>query len=805
MISDIRFAIRLFMRSPAVPIVVIMSLAVGIGANITAFGIAKAILWDRLPVPEPDRLIAVYNYGPGGNGGYSDVAFREYEYLRDHNTVLSEFAAYLRAPLHMRTSEGTEQANAEIVTPNYLSLLSPNMVLGRASLSSDQAEVVLTQQLWERHFGKDRNIVGTTVFLGGSPFTVIGVVDSRFRGVLMDWGEPPELWISITTLRQALPRFFPGGRSFLELWNAHALMVVGRLKPDRTIEQAQAEFEVLDRQMSKEHPERLKAWQNRYDFLARVIPIQQARFFPAYRGSIISYIEIVAFVMAIVLGIVCLNLANLIMVRSIPRQRELAIRAALGAGRFRLMRQLTVEGLLLSVPGGAGGLLLASWSWSLLSAFGTAFRVTLPADLPLDLPIVAIALGLSVLTGVAFSLLPYAVSSRRRALGFRGALISVQVALSIVLVVGAALLVQTVRNARSVDMGTDRSKLGVLAFDLFGGGETYNNERVQRFFDGLLQQVRDVPGIDGASLVWNLPLTGRRAATSATVTSAGAATPQTVQIEDNVISTSYFDILGIPILRGRDFSDGDRLGAPYVAIINETMAKQFWPGEDPIGREIFVQSAKQNLEIVGVVGDTRGRSVRVDVQPTVFRSAGQFMRAEMTLVFHAPASPTAVFPELRRIVQGIDPNIPILNFRTMQQHVDSGLSQERLMAALLMALGTIALGLTLIGLYSLVAFSAGMRTREIGIRMALGARGRDVMRLVLRQGLSMVIVGIAAGTLLASLLTRMLAAMLFGVQPLDAASFFIAALLITCTTSLAAFVPAWRASRLDPNRALRHE
>ncbi len=819
MLADVRFAIRVLFKRPWISLVAIVSLAFGIGANLTAFGIAKTILWQPLAVPEPDRLIAVYNYGSQGTGGYSGLAFPEYDYLRSHNDVLSDFAAYLRVPVFMRTINETERIIAEVVTPNYFSVLAPGTRVGRAFVT-DVPEIVLSEELWRRRFGSDPNVIGTKVHLGGSPFTIVGVINSPFRGVLMDWQEPPDIWMPMSTMRQALPSMFKGPTDILTAWNAHALMVVGRLKAGVDVQQAGVAFEVIDKQMSESNPDRLLAWQNKYDFKPRVLPIQRARFFPAYRDGIVNYIDIVAIVMAIVLGIACLNLANLMIAGAIPRQREFAIRSAIGAGRFRLLRQLIIEGLILSLAGGIAGLLVAWWSWRVLALFGRPFQVALPANLPLDIYVYGFGFGLSVLTGILFSIWPARRASRfdihtsikqlsqiagGSGFALRSVMISIQVALSLVLVIGAALLVRTVINARSVDATTDRSHVGLLEIDLFSSG--YDDERARVFYDDLMTQVRALPGVDHASLVSMVPLGGRRSATDVTLTSAADGKPQTLQLDDNVVSTDYFATLGIPMLRGRDFSTRDTIGTPPVAIINETMARRFWPDEDAIGKQIYAKSARQNLEIIGVVKDTKGRTVRSSVQPTVFRSATQFVGGggDMNLQFHTAANPAALLPELRRIVRRLDPDVPITNFRTLQEHVDRALSQERLTATLLTALGSVALGLTLIGLYGVVAFSTSARTREIGIRMAIGARQPDVLKMILSQGLAMVSAGLLIGIVGAFMLTKMLSAMLFGVEPFDALSFSTAVLLIAASSAIAAYIPSWRASRLDPTKALRHD
>jgi predicted permease len=816
MLTDIRFAARILLKRPWLSLVAVVSLAFGIGANLTAFGITRTILWLPLPVPQAERLIAVYNFGSQGTGGYSGLSIPEYEYFRAHNDVLSGLAAYLRVPVFLRTAAQTERTIAELVTANYFAVVSPAIIAGR-SFTTDAHEVVISQDLWTSRFAGAVDAIGARLYLGGYPYTIVGVVDRQFRGILMDWQEPPDLWIPIATMPQALPGFFRSPNNLLTAWNAHSSMVVGRLKPGVTRQQAAAAFEVLDQRMSEDSPERLRAWKGTYDFKPRILPVQRARFFPAYRDDIVNYIQIVGVVMAIVLGITSLNLANLVIAGALPRQKEFAVRAAIGAGRYRLLRQLMTEGLLLSLLGGAAGLLVASFSWRLLPLFGRPFRVALPPELPVGAPIWAVTLGLSLLTGILFSMWPARhacrfdlnaiIKQHSRSSGvrfrLRWLLIGAQVALSVVLVVGAALLVQTVRNARSVDATVERNRIGVVEIDVFSAG--YNEQRAAAFFDDLLAAIRATPGVDHAGLVSTVPLGGRRGTTEVTWTPDGAAAPATMQVDDNLISTDYFDTIGLSVVRGRDFSAADRPGAPYTAIVNETMARQFWPNEDALGRRIFVGRADQSLEIVGVVKDAKGRNIRTDIQPTVFRSAAQFPATTMNLLFHSAAAPSLLLPELTQAARRLDPDVPIANFRTMQEHVDQGISQERLTAALLTAMGGIALGLTLIGLYGLVTFSTAARSREIGIRMAIGAQRRDVLRLVLRQSLVIVAIGLAAGAVGALFLTRVLSTLLFGVQAFDVISFGVAALLIGGTTALAAFVPSWRATRIDPVLALRQD
>ena len=810
--QDLRFGVRMLLKSPGFTAVAVLSLALGVGVNTSIFSLINAVLLRPLPVEDPGRLVSIYHRSAQGAGSFSSTAYPVYEYYRDHNEVFSGLMAFCRVPINLRIGEETERIPAEIVTGNYFSVLGVKPILGRAFLPEEDRTlgahpvVVLSYGLWQRRFGGDSGLVGRTITLNGYSFTVVGIAPRNFRGVVLDWGDPPEIWAPMMMYREAVPAF--GGIDPLHRWGMDWLLVTGRLKPGVSLAQARAAMATLAAQMAQAHPERRKEW------ATVLLPAHQARFWPTYRDSIVNYLGVLMAVVGLVLLIACFNVANLMLARAAKRQREIAVRLALGAGRSRLVRQLLTESVLLSLLGGAAGLLVAVWTSGVLTSFYRPFRIQMALDTSLDARVLGFAFLVSLLTGILFGLAPVRQASRLdlvpalkseasallpglRRFSLRNGLVVAQVALCLVLLIGAGLFLKTLRNAQAEDVTFDAGNVLLLNVDPATRG--YTESRGQQFYSQLLERVRALPGVRSASLVSIIPLGGLRGGTDITVDK------QTLQVNLNWVSPGYFQTIGIPLLRGRDFTERDHPGAPRVAVVNEQMARRFWPGQDAIGKQFQLTRPRVSVEIVGVVRDGKMRNFREQARPGFYLPLDQHYCPQMTLEVRTAGGPAGMLGAVRREVQALDKDLPLGEFRTLKTHLSSALSQERMTAALLSALGLLALVLAAIGLYGVISFSVAQRTREIGIRVALGAQSSQVLRVVLRQGMFLTLIGLGIGLAAAAVLTRFTASLLYGVSPTDPLTFAGVSFLLAALTLAASYIPARRATQVDPMVALRYE
>ncbi len=804
LLQDLRYGMRTLAKSPAFTLVAVVSLALGIGVNIAIFGVINAALFKPLAAERPRELVSLYHRSEKGGEQFNSTSYPEFEFYREHNTVFSAMLAYLRVPMVAGSGANAEQISGELVSPGYFTLLGIRPAAGRFFAEGDRdAVAVISAAFWRDRFGGDPGAIGTTLQIGTGKFTVIGVAPPPFRGIVMDWGIPPAVWVTADRYKEATP-FFP--LDIVHAWGMESYLVTARLRPGITLEQADGQMAALTARLRE-------AQGRRQGQRAVLFPVQEARFWPSYRGSILTFVGVLMTIVGAILLIACCNLANLLLARATNRRREIAMRLALGAGRVRIARQLVVESLLLAAMGGVTAVVVSGWVTRFLAQFRRGFRIPLAIDTGWDMRVLGFAIGVSLVTGLLFGSAPVlqtwradlsdalkagAAASGHSRSRLQSTLLVVQVALSTVLLAGAGLFVRTLHNARAEDpMGSGEN---ILEAKLEPSVNGYPEARGQRFYEDVLRRVRAIPGVKSAALVSTVPFSGIRGGTDIV-----APDQSNRQVDFNVISPEYFQTTGLALLRGREFTERDRADGAPVAVVNDVLAAQFWPGEEPLGKPFRLANTGRTVTVVGVVRDGKFRGYRDVLRPGFYLPAAQQYRGEMTLEARTIGEAAPLIVTVRREIHDLDAAMPLTETRTMKTRLDDVLSQERLVASFASGLGLLALALSAIGIYGVLSFAVSRRTREIGIRMALGARPFEVSRMVLRESAALAGCGFAIGGAGALMLARMAKALLYGVTPTDPAAFGWAFAVLSVVALASGLAPALRAARLDPASTLRSE
>jgi len=818
--QDLHFGIRMLRKNPSFTVVAVVTLALGIGANTAIFSFVDQLLLRPLPFPEADRLVSPYYRNTRSSNVYDGMSFPDYLYCRGHSTTLAALAAFSDIEVGFRFGDRRVRIPGEIVSNNYFSVLGVAPFLGRWFLPDEDAEpgrnpvVVLGYGLWQQGFGSDAGVVGQRMEINGVSFTVVGVAPRGFVGWRLDRAAKPEFWVPTM--------MYPVAKPDTAEWDLQHnvgdqwLSSVGRLKAGVTMAQAEADFSYLTDQLKQTQWRGVwKATDGPMQSVGVLIPANQARIDPDSRKTVRTFLSMLMAVAGLVLLIACSNVASLMLSRAFKRQSEMGVRLALGAGRGRLFQQLLTEGLLITLMGGGAGLMLAMTAAKFLSGFHRAFKMPLLLEPNLDFRVLAFTLILASLTAVLFGVIPLRQSARldlvsvfkgdsgshsgRSRFGMQQFLITVQVALSVALLIGAVLFVRTLRNAEAADVTQDPGSVLLLNVNL--AERKYDEPRGKQFYSELLARVHTVPGVRSAALVYVVPMGGRRGGNNITARPG----EQPVQVDFNVVSNEYFQTVGLPMVRGRVFNGGDHQGSPNVVIINEQMAGQFWPGEDAIGKQIRLEQPTRMAEIIGVVRDGRFRNYRAPINPCFYVPLSQEYAGTMSLELRAAGDPMQLVAPVRRQIRALDEELVVGDVWTLKSFRDAGLGQERSSAALLSGFGVLAVALAAIGLYGVLAFAVARRTHEIGVRMALGARRSHVLGLVVGQGMAPTLVGLAVGLACAFGLTRLVASALYGIQPTDPITFCGVAAFVAVVALVASYIPARRATKVDPMVALRYE
>jgi predicted permease len=818
LIQDLRYALRMLRKQPGFTLVAVLSLALGIGANTAIFTLVNAVLLKPLPVEDPARLVSVFGTDEKNRGQFqnfmqiSQPNFKDY---RDQNTVFAGLFAHQQIGVALTMKTEPQQIAAEIVSGNYFDVLGVKATVGRTfTPAEDQTPgahpvVVLSHALWQTRLGGDSSLVGNTVKLNNQSFTVIGIAPENFRGTNLL--TPSDLWVPMMMHEQVLTGVF---RDYFNDRRALLMNVTGRLKPGVTIEQAESALKSIAAALEQQYPRENEKRS------VTLVPLPVSAINPNLRDTFVKSGVLLMSVVGVVLLIACANVANLLLVRATARRREIAIRLAMGAGRWRLLRQLMTESVLLALLGGVFGLLLAVWARSLLWSFRPPFLQDTSIDISLNGAVLSFTLLLSVLTGVVFGLVPAWRASRaelvselkdknsqtnheHRWFSVRNALVVMQVALSLIALIGAGLFVRSLRNAQQINPGFKTENMMSLAFNV--GALGYNEAQGLEFYRRVQERAEAIPGVQMAAISSNPPFGG---GFLRSVTPEGETLPpgsRGVLSMTNSIGPKYFETLGIALLNGRWFTEADREGMTRVAIINEAAAKRFWPGQNALGKRFRFFGDEAYREVVGIVPTTVVATLGEEPQPQFFLPMRQNYADFVTLYVRTQADPATVMNTVRREVQTLAPTMPLVNVQTMAEILQLGLWAPRMGAVLLGIFGLLALLLAAVGLYGVLAYTVSQRTQEIGIRMALGAQRSNVLRLVLRQGMVLVVTGIGVGVLAGLLVARLLTSLLYAVNAVDPLTFVGMPLLLLLVALLACWIPAWRATKVDPMIALRCE
>jgi putative ABC transport system permease protein len=797
-LQDLRYGARMLLKRPGFTFVAIITLALGIGANTAIFSVINAVLLRALPYHNPQQLVMLFAADAKGNRDV--ISLPEAQDFAAQLTALDDFAAFQSQSVNLTGQDQPERVRGGFVSASFFDVFHLSPVIGRTFMRGEDQPgadrvAVVNEGFWQRHLNSDPDLTGKKVILNGEPYSVVGVVTSAFQ-------QPMDSEVEVWMTAQRFPGYTPQR-------DARFLFGIGHLKPGVSLESMQAEARTIAAQMEQAYPDNNAGRSAKAEMLSEL----------AVQG--IRPILLVLFAaVGIILLIACANLANLTLARGAARLKEFALRAALGAGRWRLIRQLLTETTLLALLGGGLGLFIAAWGIDGLLASNPG---VLPANaVKLDTRVLLFSLGASIFTGILFGLAPALQLSRidlhtvlkeggragsegagaRRA---RSVFVVVQVALSLVLLVGGALLIKSFYRLLQVDPGFKPANLLTLEYRM--PRNKYGKPEGQwEFHRQVVEHLREVPGVESAALVRGLPFSGNGQTVRIGLPDRDAPPKgQEPQVLWNTATPGYFDTIGIPFIKGRLFDSRDQLNTPVVFVINQTMAQRFWPDQDPLGKQIKMLADGITGTVIGVVGDARQYYLSEEQQPQVYDCYTQFPGIFATVVVRTNVEPMSLSQSVREAIWKVDKDQPVWKIRSEEFLLSRNVADKRFLMLLMGIFAGLALTITAVGLYGVVSYTVGQRTQEIGIRMALGARAGDILGMILRQGMGMVLIGVAVGLAASLALTRLMASLLYGTSATDPLAFAAIALLLAGVALLACYVPARRATKVDPMIALRYE
>ncbi len=811
--QDIRYGARMFVKNPSFTFIALVSLALGIGANTAIFSLVNTVLLRPFPVQEPQQIYAfAVQSKDGGPGAFS---YPDYVDFRDRNEVLTGLYASRISPMSLSNNGNNERLWGYSVSGNYFNLLGVQAIHGRVfTAEDDQVKLghpvaVLSYACWQRRFGGDPGIVGKNVLLNHHSYQVLGVTPEGFAGTDLIYS--PEIWVPIM-----MQEWIEPGNPWLDKRSTHNIFVTGRLKPGVNKEQAETSLNIIAKQLGEEYPD---------DDEGLSISLMQAGFIlPSIRDAFVSFSAVLLVTVALVLLIACTNLASLMLARATKRRKEIAIRLSIGASRWVLIRQLLTESLLLSLIGGGIGLLLAVWLLDLVAAFKPQIDIPLTIDLHMDWRVLAFSIFISLLTSILFGLIPAFQATKpdivstlkdETTIGgykrsrLRNALVVAQLSLSLLLLIAAGLMLRSLQHLQTMNPGF-AVKNGLLAsFDL--GLQGYDQARGEQFQKRIIERVNAIPGVRSAALTDLFPLSINYSANAVYIEGQpplrGTEVPNVMVAS---VSRDYFKTMEIPLLAGRAFTEQDDAKATQAAIVNEAFIRRLMPEvkspDEAIGKRFSYRGNDGPfMQIVGVAKDGKYWTIGEAAQPFSYTPLLQSYVSSTTMVIRTSVEPRSLLTAVQREFQKLDETLPVFGVKTLDEHLGISLFPARIAALLLGSFGCIALILAAIGIYGVMAYSVAQRTREIGIRMALGAQTLDVLKMVLKQGALLVAIGLAIGLLASLVLTNFMSSVLYGVSATDLLTYAVVSAVLTGVALAACFVPARRAAKTDPMIALRYE
>ena len=808
LLQDLRYGARMLLKSPGVTLVAVIALTLGIGANTALFSVVNAVLLSSFPYADGERLAIVWENRKSGTGNPQNVInLGNFYDWRDQNTVFVDMAAFFDRNLNLTSDGEPEEVPGQIATPNLFAVLGVNALQGRTfspddGKSGEANVVIISYNLWQRRFGGNQ-VVGRKIILNNQESIIVGVLPPDVgwyvqKGSMIN--RAPEIWSPwqvSNELRERKGRF---------------ARAVARLKPGVSLVQAQNEMNIIGSRLEQQYPEFNTQWG------VNVVPLRTQ-----FTGEIRKPLLVLLGAVGFVLLIACANVANLLLARAASRKKEIAVRAGLGASRWRIARQLLTESVLLSLVGGAFGLLLAWWGTKALVALSPPGLMDL-RNVSVNLPVLSFTFALTLLTGVVFGLVPALEAARfdlndslkeggknigggSRSHRLRNIFVVTQVALALVLLVGAGLFLKSLNRLRSVDPGFNASNLLTMKVSL--PRRKYDTDpKVMDFFNRTIAQARALPGVEAVGAINTLPFAGPHAGTSLEVEGQPQLPPgQRLSTGICVTDANYFQAMQIPLKRGRLFTEQEAKEMRHVVVVNEQFVRKNLAGQDPLGQRVTIEMKDENVptEIIGVVGDTKHMGLDTETEAMAYWPHPELVFSAMTLVMRTQGEATSIAPAARNVIRNIDPEQPIGEVSTMEGLLANSVARSRFNATLLSIFSLLALVMAAVGIYGVMSYSVQQRTHEIGLRMALGAQPRDVLRLIVHQGLSLALLGVGAGLVASFGLTRLIVSLLFEVPATDSTTFAAVAAGVLLITFIACYIPARRATKVDPLVALRYE
>jgi putative ABC transport system permease protein len=804
--ADVRFGARMLLKSPMMTFIALLALTLGIGANTAIFSVVNGVLLRSFPYADAERLVLVWEKKQGGRTDQNVINLGNFSDWREQNQVFTDMAMFFDRSFNLTSDGEPEELSGQYASTNLFSVLGTNPILGRTFVNDDGREgqprvVVISYGLWQRRFGGDSNIVGRQITLNEQPNTIIGVMPANFGWHIRKGTEaskPADIWVPFQITNE------------LRGHRGRFASAVARLKPGVSMDQAKQEMNTIGARLAQQYPEFNTNWG------VNVVPLRTQ-----FTGDIRKPLLILLGAVGFVLLIACANVANLLLARASSRRKEIAVRAGLGASRWRIARQLLTESVMLSVVGGTLGVLVAWWGTKALVALSPPALIDL-RTVTVSLPVLAFTLGLSVLTGIVFGLVPALEATRfdlhdslkeggKGAGGTAGShyarnlFVVTQVALALVLLVGAGLLVKSLNRLQAVDPGFNAQNLLAVRVSLLKRYDT--DPKVIAFFKQAIEQMKAIPGVEAVGAINTPPFTGLYSGT--TVEVDGQKLPPAQQLKTGVCVTdaNYFQTMQIPLKQGRLFTEQEATEMRHVVLVNEAFVRKNLNGTNPLGRKltIYMKDEPEPTEIIGVVGDHKHLGLDVAVEPVAYWPHPELAYPGMTLMLRTRTDASAVAPAARNVIRALDPQQPIGEVTTMESLLSTSVARSRFSAWLLTIFSFVAVVMAAVGIYGVMSYSVLQRTHEIGVRMALGAQRFDVLKLVVKKGVVLGIIGVAAGLAASFGLTRLISTLLFEVTATDAATFAVVSVGLFLVTLLACYVPARRATKVDPLKALRYE